>query len=57
MKYKFEITQTIYKNIEVEADNEHEACDKVGDMLNGGEIHFNDEPFLKMECNFRGSLT
>ena len=52
MKYKFEVTQTIYKYIEVESDNKEDAMDKVSEMLGDGEIHFDDEEFLKMECNF-----
>ena len=52
MKYKFEVTQTIYKYIEVEATDENEAYGKVDKMLGEGEIRFDDEPFLKMDCNY-----
>ena len=52
MKYKFEITKTIYKFIEVEARDENEASGMVDKMLGGGEIRFDDEPFLKTECNY-----
>ena len=52
MKYKFRVAQTIYKFIDVEADNEEDAMDKVSEMLGDGEIHFDDEEFLKMECDF-----
>ncbi|MBP3776547.1 MAG: hypothetical protein J6I37_06135 [Prevotella sp.] len=52
MKYKFEVTQTIYKNINIEAKSEREAMDKINKMLNKGEIHFDNEPFLKIECNW-----
>ena len=50
MRYKFEVTQTIYKYIEVEAIDEDEAYDKVNKMHGEGEIHFDDEPYLKTEC-------
>lgn len=53
MKYKFEVTQTIYKYIEVEASDESEAYSKVDEMLGEGEIHFNDEPYQKIECNIK----
>ncbi len=53
MKYTFEVTQTVYKYIEVEASNESEASDKVDKMLCEGEIHFDDEPYLKIECNIK----
>jgi hypothetical protein len=53
MKYIFEVTQTVYKYIEVEASNESKASDKVDKMLGEGEIHFDDEPYQKIECNFK----
>lgn len=53
MKYKFEATQTIYKYYEVEAKSKEEALDKANQMLEEGEIHFDDEPYLKMECNVK----
>ena len=52
MKYKFEVTQTIYKYIEVEASDESDASGMVDKMLGEGEIRFDDEPFLKTECNY-----
>ena len=52
MKYKFEVTQTIYKYIEVEACDENEASSMVEKMLGEGEIRFDDEPFQKTECNY-----
>lgn len=51
MKYKFRASQTIYKVIEVEASDESEAFEKADAMWGKGEIHFDDEPFLEMECN------
>lgn len=53
MKYKFEVTQTIYKYIEVEASDESEAYGKVDKMLGEGVIHFDNEPYLKVECNIK----
>jgi len=53
MKYKFEVTQTIYKYIEVEAADESEAYGKVDKMLGEGDIHFDNEPYLKVECNIQ----
>ena len=52
MKYKFEVTQTIYKYIEVKACDENEASSMVVKMLGEGEIRFDDEPFQKTECNY-----
>lgn len=51
MKYKYRVTQTIYKYIEVEADNESDAFDEAYQMLEDGEIHFDDDHFLRIECN------
>jgi len=51
MKYKIQATQTIYKYIEVEAVSESDALEKAQTMIADGEIHFDDEPFLKMEVD------
>ena len=53
MKYKFEATQTIYKYFDVDADSEDEALDKANQMLNNGEVYFDDEPYSKIECNIK----
>lgn len=53
MKYKFEATQTIFKYIEVEADNKEVAMDKANEMLCDGAICFDDEPYLRVECNIK----
>lgn len=53
MKYKFEATQTIFKYIEVEAESNEEALEKADELLGEGEIHFDEEPFLKVECNIK----
>ena len=53
MVYKFEVTQTIFKNIEVEADSKEAAMDKANEMLCDGTIRFDDEPYLKVECNIK----
>jgi len=52
MKYRFEVTQTIYKYVDIEAHDEDEAYEKIEEMVGEGEIHFDDEPFLKLECNY-----
>ena len=51
MKYTFEVTQTIYKYVGIEAENESDALNKANQMLEEGEIRFDDEKYLKMECN------
>ena len=53
MKYKFKASQTIYKIVEIEAVNEEKAYEKAQRMLDEGEIHFDDEPWLEMEVNIR----
>lgn len=51
MQYQVKVTQTTYKFISVEAENEYEALEKAQTMAEEGEIHFDDEPFLEMELN------
>ena len=53
MKYRFEVTQTIYKYVDVEATNEQEAYETVDKMLFDGKIRFDDEQYLKTECNIK----
>lgn len=53
MKYTIQATQTIYKSIEVEADNKSEALEKAQAMEEEGKIRFDDEPFMKMEVNIK----
>jgi hypothetical protein len=53
MKYRFQVTQTIYKNVEVEADNEAEAYEQTDKMLSEGAIRVDDEPYLKTECSIK----
>lgn len=53
MKYNIQATQTIYKYFEVEATHENDALEKAQTMVADGEIHFNDEPFLKMDVDIR----
>ena len=53
MKYKFEVAQTICKYLEIEAESENDAFDRINDMLEEGVIRFDDEPFLKMECTVK----
>lgn len=52
MKYKFRVSQTIYKQVEIEANDADEASDRIGEMIGDGDIHFDDEPFLQMECDY-----
>jgi len=49
MKYKFKVSQTIHKIIEIETDTMIEAEKKIQLMLERGEIHFDDEPWLDMD--------
>lgn len=49
MTYQVKAIQTIIKHIEIEADNESDAMEKVQTMAEEGEIHFDDEPFLDMD--------
>jgi len=51
MKYSFRIRQIIYKNIEIEASSEDDAREEVERMIGDGEIHFDDEAWLKMEID------
>ena len=53
MQYKFEVTKKIYKYIVINAPNEDEALNIAEHQLSEGEIRFDDEPFLKTECNIR----
>ena len=52
MNYKFRVSQTIHKIVEVEARNESEAYEKMDELLEEGKIRFDDEPWLDMEVNF-----
>jgi hypothetical protein len=45
MKYKIEITESLKKEVEVEAKNEHEAMSKVVDMYNNNEIVLYDDDY------------
>lgn len=49
MKYRFKASQTTYKVVEIEAMNEDEAYEKAQQMLEEGEIRFDDEPWLGMD--------
>ena len=51
MKYQVKATQVICKFLAVEAENEPEALEKAQAMDEGGELRFDDEPFLNMEVN------
>ena len=51
MKFKFKASQTIYKIMEIEAANKDEAEEKAQEMLEEGEIRFDNEPWMEMEAN------
>lgn len=51
MNYQIKATQTITKYFTVEAESEAEALEKAQVMAEEGRMHFDDEPFLKMEMN------
>lgn len=51
MKYKFKATQTLFHYFEVEAENEDDAFQKANAMVNEGDISFDKETFLNMECD------
>jgi len=51
MKYQVKATQIVCKFLAVEADDEPEALEKTQAMAEGGELRFDDEPFLNMEVN------
>lgn len=53
MTFKFDVTQTIHKYLEVEAESKEEALDKADEMLGEGLIRFDDEPYLEVECNLK----
>ena len=38
MKYNVEITETYQRTVEIEAENEDDAYEKVDEMINNGEI-------------------
>lgn len=52
MNFKFKISQTLHKTIEIEAQDETAAYEKMDEMLNEGVIRFDDKPWLDMEVNY-----
>ena len=46
MKYQVEITETLQKTIEVEAESEREAISKVEDQYYNGEIELDTSDFI-----------
>ena len=52
MNFKFKISQTLHKTIEIEMQDENAAYEKMDEMLNESEIRFDNEPWLDMEVNF-----
>lgn len=45
MKFNIEITETLQKTIEIEAETEQEALDKVEQHYWGGDIYLNSEDY------------
>lgn len=52
MTFKFKISQTVHKIVDIEAQDENEAYEKMDEMLNEGEIRFDNEPWLDVEVNY-----
>ena len=50
MEYFFKASQTIVKQIIIEAANKDSATEIAQKMLENGEIRFDDERYLPMEC-------
>lgn len=44
MNFKFKISQTLHKTIEIEAQDENAAYEKMDEMLSEGKIRFDDKP-------------
>lgn len=51
MKYIVEITETLQRQVEIEAENEIEALDKVDDMYKSCDIILDSEDFIN--CSFK----
>lgn len=49
--FKFEITETLQRVMNIEADNETEAYEKVSNMYGNGEIVLYAEDFNEYEIN------
>lgn len=45
MRYKIQVTETLRRTVEVEADNEEEAMETVEEMCNDGDIELDAEDF------------
>ena len=50
-KYKVEITETLQKTIEVEADNKEDAMHKVMKMYKNSEVILDDNDFVNLDFN------
>ena len=48
-KFKVEITETLQKTVEVEADNKEEAVHKVMKMYKNEEVILNDNDFIDVD--------
>lgn len=49
MKYKVEITETLQKTVEVEANNKEEALNKVMKIYKNSEVILNDNDFVDVD--------
>lgn len=49
MKYQVEITETLQRTVEVEAESESEAINKVKKQYNNGEIELDTSDFIDTE--------
>lgn len=52
-KYLVEITETLCKEVIVTADNENDACNKVKEYYNNGEIVLDCNDFVDVEFPVR----
>ena len=50
-KYKVEITETLQKIIEVEADNKEDAMHKVMKMYKNSEVILDENDFIDLDFN------
>ena len=48
-KYKVEITETLQKTVEVEADNKEDAMQKVMKMYKNSEVILGDNDFVDLD--------
>lgn len=49
--FKFEITETLQKTINIEAENENDAYKIISDMYKNGDIILDSDDFIDKEIN------